>query len=364
MIGRSLVLVALVVRTSHAQPALSADDYHHAGEAAYRSGDFAAAVSAFEEAYRIEPRPQTLFSLAQTYRQVYVEHHEPGVLLRSVELYRQYLAQVPRGGRSADARELLANLDPLAQIVLRQDPSLHPTPLPRKTQLLVWSAVEGATARLDGGSPVPLPHVAEVSAGPHSFAFAASGYASTSAQVTAIENELVPIEAHLTVLPAQLSIATDAGARLAIDGVPRALTKAPLELAPGAHRVWLGARGRLGEERVVTLAPGATQRLEIELETSPRRTRARWLIVATGALAATGIGAYAYARHRASDGEDLYREMSRRVWTPAEYATYQDDRVAVDRWQTAAASLLVTSALTGALATWWWFDDVPSPTGP
>jgi tetratricopeptide (TPR) repeat protein len=359
---RSLALVTLVARLAYAQPAQTSDDYHRAGEAAYKSGDFAAAVSAFEEAYRIKPRPQTLFSLAQAYRQIYVEHHEPGVLLRAVELYRQYLVQVPRGGRSEDAHELLANLDPLAQLVVRQDPSLRATALPAKTQLLVWSAAEAVTARMDGGPPVQLPHVAEVAPGAHSFALTASGYAPASVHVTAVENQLVPIEAHLTLLPAQLSIVTSSSARLVLDGVPRALASEPLQLAPGKHRIWLGARGRLGDEREVSLAPGATQRLEIRLATSPRRTRARWLIVATGVLATSGIGAYGYARIRAADAEDLYGELARRAWTTAEFATYEQDRSAVDHWQTAAAGLLITSVLTGALATWWWFDDVPSPT--
>jgi hypothetical protein len=359
---RHLAIVACAARLAHAQPAQTADDYHRAGQAAYKSGDFAAAVSAFEEAYRLKARPETLFSLAQAYRQVYVEHHEPGVLLRAVELYRTYLAQVPRGGRSGDAHELLANLDPLAQLVVREDPSLRATPLPPKTQLLVWSAVDGARARMDGGQPVALPHVVEIAPGPHALAFAAPGHADASVQVTAVENQLVPIEARLALLPSLLSIETEPGAHLVIDGTPRTIVREPFQLAPGTHRIWLGERGRTAEEREVTLAPGATRRLEISLEASPRRVRARWLFVAAGAFAATGLASYGYARYRGSEAQDLHDQLDRRAWTTTEYGIYADDRAAVDHWQTASAGLLVTSALFTTLATWWWFDDVPVPS--
>lgn len=359
---RYVVIFACTARLALAQPAQTADDYHRAGEATYKSGDYAAAVSAFEEAYRMNPRPQTLFSLAQAYRQVYILHHEPGVLLRAVELYRRYLAQVPRGGRSADANELLANLDPLAQLLIRQDPTLRATGLSPKTQLLVWSAAENARARVDGGEPVTLPHVVEVAPGTHKLAITAPGYANTSLQVTAVENQLVPIEGRLVSLPSLLSIVTEADAQLVIDGAPRAVVSEPLQLAHGTHHIWLGARGRLAEERVVTLAPGTTRRLEISLTASPRRIRARWLFAGAGALAASALGAYGYARYRASDAEELYAELAHRAWTTSEYGMYTEDRAAVDRWQIISVGLLATSAISGALATWLWFDDVPVPS--
>ncbi|HVK88131.1 MAG TPA: hypothetical protein VM513_28620 [Kofleriaceae bacterium] len=359
---RHLAIVACAARVVHAQPAPTADDYHRAGEAAYKSGDFAAAVSAFEQAYRLRPRPQTLFSLAQAYRHVYVEHHEPGVLLRAVELYRTYLAEVPRGGRSGDARELLANLDPLAQLVAHENPNVRATSFPAKTQLLVWSAVEGARVRMDGAPPVALPHVVELVPGPHALALAAPGHADASVQVTAVEHQLVPIEARLTPLPSVLSIATDPGARLVIDGTPRATVRGQFQLAPGTHRIWLGARGRTPEERVITLEPGATRHLDVALAASPRRVRARWLFAAAGALAASGLASYGYARYRGSEAQELHAQLDHRAWTTAEYATYADDRAAVDRWQTASVGLLVTSALVSTLATWWWVDDVPSPS--
>jgi hypothetical protein len=259
---------------------------------------------------------------------------------------------------------LLANLDPLAQLVVREDPNARATPLPAKTQLLVWSAVDGTRARMDGGQPVELPHVVELAAGPHALAFTAPGHADASVHVTAVENQLVPIEARLTLLPSLLSIATDRDVRLVIDGTPRTIVREPFQLAPGTHRIWLGTRGRTAEERVITLAPGATRHLDISLEASPRRVRARWLFAAAGALAASGLAAYGYARYRGTEAQELHAELDHRAWTTTEYGIYADDRAAVEHWQTASVGLLVTSALITTLATWWWVDDVPVPSAP
>ncbi len=358
----AIVIVTLAAHLAQAQPAQTADDYHRAGEAAYKASDFMAAVSAFEQAYRMNARPQTLFSLAQAYRHLYVEHHDPSVLLRAVELYREYLLRVPRGGRSADAHELLANLDPLAQLVTRENPDAHATPVVAKTQLLVWSSIAGAHARIDGSQPLELPHVTEAAPGPHAIVLSAPGHADARLQITAVENQLVAVEGRLPILPSLLSIVTSSNARLLIDGAPRALSSDAVSLAPGSHRVWVGARGRVAEERVISLAPGATSRLDIPLAVSPRRTRARILYVAAATFAVSGLAAYGYARHRADDGRALYAELDHRAWSTDEYATYAGDREAVDRWQTVGTGLVVTSALVGALATWWWFDDVPTPS--
>ena len=127
-------------------PAASADAtaYHRAGVAAYRAGDYPAAVAAFEEAYRLGRQPDSLFALAQAYRKVYVDDHDPGILLRTVELYRLYLAQAPDGRQAASVRELLSNLDPLAELVRARQPAAPapsavsaaaPTPTQRASDL-------------------------------------------------------------------------------------------------------------------------------------------------------------------------------------------------------------------------------------
>src|SRR4051812_9930626 len=45
--------------------------YFNAGARAYAAGKYVPAIRAFEEAYRIEPRPGLVFSIAQAYRRQY-----------------------------------------------------------------------------------------------------------------------------------------------------------------------------------------------------------------------------------------------------------------------------------------------------
>ena len=354
------VLVALAAPAA-AEAERTGDDYHRAGEAAYRGGDFMAAVAAFEEAYRMRPRSQTVFSLAQSYRQVYVAKHEPGILLRAVELYRQYLVEVPRGGRSNDTRELLSTLDPLVELLRLKNPALRGSALPPATQILVWSAIDGAHARIDGKT-IELPALADVSPGGHAVPVSAPGHTDTELQVTAVANRLIPIEARLTPMLARLTISTMPGAMLVIDGVPRASTRSALELPAGQHRVWVGARGRLGTEQSLVLSPGEQRRIDVALRVSPRRERARWILAGAIVVAGAGAAAFGYTLYRTDSASDLRDVLDDRPWTEPELATYSADRAASGFWRDASIGLFATSVITGAIAGWLYFDDVPAET--
>ena len=354
-------MIVAAVSSAAADPERTADDYHRAGEAAYRGGDFTGAVAAFEEAYRLQHRPQTVFSLAQAYRQIYVAKHEPGILLRAVELYRQYLVEVPRGGRSNDARELLSTLDPLVELLRLKNPSLRASAIAPATQILVWSNIEGARARI-GAKTSELPTVADVSAGGHAVHVSAPGHADAELQVTAIADRLIPIEARLTPLLARLTIATAPGAVLVIDGVPRSSARDPLELPAGQHHVWVGARGRLGAEQSVMLSPGEQRRIALALQVSPRRERAHWTLIGAVVLAGASAATFGYSFHRADNASDLRGVLDQRPWTEAELATYTSDRDAAGFWRNASIGLFATTVITGAIAGWLWFDDVPEQT--
>lgn len=357
----TLAVLAAVTSPAGAEAERTADDYHRAGEAAYRGGDFTAAVAAFEEAYRLHPRAQTVFSLAQAYRQVYVAKHEPGILLRAVELYRQYLVEVPRGGRSNDARELLSTLDPLVELLRLKNPTLRASAVPPATQILVWSAIDGARARVAGNTS-ELPTVVDVSPGGHAVQISAPGHADAELQVTAVADRLIPIEARLTPLPARLTIATMSGATLVVDGVPRASTRSVLELSAGRHHVWVGARGRIGAEQSLLLRPGEQRSIELALEVSPRRERARWTLVGAVVLAGASAATFGYSVHRSDRASDLRGVLEERPWTEPELATYSSDRDAAGLWRSASIGLLATSVITGAIAGWLWFDDMPAQT--
>lgn len=355
------LLLALCDSFAVADGGQTAAEYHGAGTAAYRAGDFTAAVSAFTEAYRLERNPETLFSLAQAYRQVYIGNHEPGVLLKTVELYRQYLAEVPRGGRSRDTRELLSNLDPLATLIKDRQPTLQSTSLVATTQLMVWSRVDGASARIDQEPPVALPLVRDVSPGVHDLRITADGYQPLTLTVKAIENRLVPVEAVLLQLPSRLTITNVFGADLVLDGVQRKVMRESMVMPAGAHRIWVGMRGRLGVEQTVVLAPGEERRLSFDLLVSPRRRAARWMLVGSAVLAGSAIIAGGYAYYETDRATTLLDIRAERPWTVDELNTYNDARSSASSWKGASIALVATSAVASAIVAWLWFDDSPRP---
>src|SRR5258706_11656922 len=70
-------------------PAEAADArlYFNAGARAYAAGKYPAAIRAFEEAYRIEPRPGLVFSIAQAYRRQYFIDKAKQNLVEAIEHY-------------------------------------------------------------------------------------------------------------------------------------------------------------------------------------------------------------------------------------------------------------------------------------
>ena len=97
------------------------------GVTAYQKGQYAAAIAAFSEAYRITKRPGLLFSLAQAYRRSYEKTHEPSQLREAVQYYTRYLATNASGEHRTEAATWLQQLggSPNAQAV-QEAPSVAP----------------------------------------------------------------------------------------------------------------------------------------------------------------------------------------------------------------------------------------------
>src|SRR4051812_4150596 len=80
-----------------------AKTFFNAGAQAYAAGQYGAAIQAFEEAYKLAPRPQLLFSIAQALRKEYYVGQDVAIARSAIKQYRDYLDQVPALGRRADA---------------------------------------------------------------------------------------------------------------------------------------------------------------------------------------------------------------------------------------------------------------------
>ncbi len=359
-------LVGLIVASlvGLARPALAqdADAMHRAGEAAYKAREFRAAATAFEAARASKPRPATTFSLAQSYRQLYVAEHQAADLLRAVELYREYLAAAPRGPRSDDARELLSNLEPLAELVRARDPSLKAAQAKAGTQLLLWSAAEGATVRLDDQPAQPMPLLVEVTPGPHRATVVAPHHDEVKLETTAVAGQLVPVEARPEPHAGTVEVVAPSGSQVVLDDVPRGAVTS-LSAPPGEHRLWAGARGTLGIEQSIVVRPGDSQVVRFDLSPSPRRPVTRAVLVGGITLLALGTSSLAFAgyqHHEASDLLDLQRE---RPWTALELADYTEHRDSYGTWSTAGIVAVSAGVIAVAVAAVLHYTDVPTPSG-
>ncbi len=343
-IAITIALLLGVTGVARAQPAAT----FKAGVAAYQSGDYATAIVAFEEAFRLDPLPETAFTLAQAHRNQYFVDGEPRHLQRALGLYSHYLAESPTGRRAVHARLHLESIT----AILASLPERAPAPTkPPSTQLLITAEVPGARASVDGDPAQRVPRLAEVTPGAHTVRVEADHHDATSIEALAIAERLVLVPANLRARPARLEVRTTKEAHVEIDG--RATTRDEL-LPAGEHVLTLRARGRVSVVRVVELAAGDARVVDITLVPTRRRRVARGILIGGAALAATSLLAGTTAWFAQRDAVD---RMPPRGTDIAAYNAAVDRR---DRWRAVAvgSGSLAAAATLGGLALYWF--DMPA----
>lgn len=303
------------------------------GQRAYRTGRFAEAAQAMEAAYREWDSPDIAFSAAQAHRLHFVSTRDQRSLARAAELYRVYLRRVPQGGRRSDAALNLAELEPLLR-----DPAMEgagAAPAQKEvTRLGISSSASGAEVSLDGRPFAPVPVFAEVDPGKHEYRVRAPGHKSRSGDVQAFAGQFDAIEVELEPLPARVSVSTERGAEIYVDG-GRAPRATGITVAPGRHRIDVVKRGR----QLVTIERDFERDSDVELEADLAWTGRRKIAVglmATSAVVATlaiGTGVAALDAHL--EARDLDDARDRRGLSVTERDRYnelledRDDRVDV-----------------------------------
>jgi hypothetical protein len=344
-----------------------AKTYFDAGKQAYEAGRYAVAASAFEEAQRLSPRPQILFSLAQAVRQQYFVDRDPVRLKHAIDLFKQYMQEVPQGGRRDHASQHLAELEPLLRRIeddqKKSGRSFESAPkLEAKTQLMVTSRTPGALASVDGeeGSEVPL--IRDVKAGKHKVKVEAPGFIAEEAEAVAVEGRLIVADLGLKEKPAMIALSAPEGSDVTLDGrlVGTAPLPAALELPSGRHYVVVTERGAYPFARDLTLDRGERLTVEAKLQTTTQRTVAYWSLGVAGALAAagavTGIVALA-AENRAKSIND--RLISRQGLMGDDITSYHSAVDQRDRFAPVSFVLLGASAAVGVAGALLFFVDSP-----
>jgi len=268
------------------------------GAKAYDSEQFPAAIQAFQEAYRLSQRPGPIFSIAQAYRRLYNTDRSVETLRQAVGYYKLYMEKQKTGGRIAEAQQAIRDLEPvLAQLSSGSGGSAPVVATPSmidakpKTRLMVSSSTKGATASLDGGEPAEMPLIQELAPGPHKLRIIAEGYLDDERDIAAAEGQVVGLDIALRERPAVLTIKTDSGAEITIDGRSEGVAPLPkpLELSSGSHLVTITRSGYKAYSVETELRRDEKRAIEVNLERTPQRYGA--LVV----LGVAGVGALAGA---------------------------------------------------------------------
>jgi len=340
---RIFIVLTLLVSVARADTTDEARKYFEAGKQAYEAGRYAAAISAFEEAHKLVPRPSVTFALAQALRRQYSVDHASAGLVRAGELYRAYLRDVPQGERRDEATRILGEIEPLLLEIERTRaaqaqaaaadaaaaqtpapaPAAPPPPPPPPTQLMISSQTKGTRGSIDGGALSDVPVIADVAPGRHKVHVEADGYFPADAEAVAVDGRLVVAELNLKDKPAHLTVSAPAGAEIAVDGHP--VGTAPLAAIPlpaGKHVVAVAQRGRTAWSRDVTLGRGERTTVTASLQRTTQRTVAWSVLGGAGALAlAGGVTTFMSLSARSAAG-DLADTIHRGQGTPADLAEH------------------------------------------
>lgn len=305
-----------------------ARQFFEAGKQSYEAGRYAQAIAAFGESYALAPRSATVFSLGQAYRLQYFQDRDPAKLKKAIDLYRQYLAEEPRGARRGDATEHIAVLDPIWQRMEDKDRRMAADAGARSpTQIMVSSQLPGAQGAVDDAPLTEVPFVITAAPGKHKIRVEAEGYFPAEYEQIAIEGRLVMVDAKLEPRPAIVRVEAPDGAQVSLSGRPVGEAPlAPLSLPAGRYLVTVTQLGRYPEQREVVVDRGAEAALDIELETTGQRYVAYGVWGTSAAALALGGMATAFALSQESKAESI---LERRTAGPNPLSL--DDVAAYDR---------------------------------
>ena len=152
--------VVLMVSTALVTPARAsgADDeerargHYEIGLGLYRLGDYEGALKEFGAGYELARKPGFLLNLGQTYRKL-------GELREARDMYRQFLAEVPRDDPARpEARKVLAEIE---QAIRRAPPPEPPSSSPSSSSSISSSSPSPPSSSSSSpAAPEPAPAVA------------------------------------------------------------------------------------------------------------------------------------------------------------------------------------------------------------
>ncbi len=321
------------------------------GAAMYDKAHYDEAIQAFEAAYKIAPRSGILFSIAQAHKKQFFFDKNPEHLREALRAYREYVEKTPNGARRAEAVASVAELEPYTA---RFDMSKVASPAAGSraaTTILVQANASGLEVMIDGKkSPDDAMHWA-VSPGKHTVKVSAPGFAAQEQEVTVADGEYRPVLFQMKELPAFLSIETESGAQVSIDGRLAGNTPLlrPLDIEPGTHLVTVAKNGFKGYSEEIEFHHGEKRSLGVPLSRTGQRY-ASYVLFATGAAAAIAGGVFTgIAIHEQVAAQHILDQRNTATISGPQLLEYQNDVDARESWKKIAGAAFGGAAVAGAV---------------
>jgi hypothetical protein len=369
----AIVLGSLPASAQKASPAdlAKAKMLYDVGVQAFDGANYASAIKAFKEAYRIAERPGLVFSIAQAHRKQYYLTKDPENLREAVKFYREYASKVQQGGRRADVAEALAELEPLAG---RLDPTASASSTTASLmgdtrsapQLMVSTQTKGAKVSLDGGEAVDAPLIRDVKPGPHKIKVTAEGHFDHDREVVIGEAGVLPIDVTLREKPALISIATDGGADVSIDGRPVATTPLlkPIEVPAGRHFIVVTKTGHKPVTQDIEVKRAEKKTVPFRLEMTGQRIVSYTLLIGGGLSVAAGVLTGLGAAEEEDVAIRILEQRKTVNLTPDQLNEYNKAIDQRDQLRSGAIVALGMGATIGAAGLLLYLFDDPKPTVP
>ncbi len=278
-----------------------AKTFYNVGAAAYAKGRYGEAVSSFEDAYRIAPRPQILYSLALAEKKLfYSDGKKQAVLAKAIGHFEQYLKEAPTGNRREEATNSVAELTPLLQNPSGSTPA-PPTTGPAspavdvsRSEIIVNVAADAAQVSLDNGPLTDAPLIVRnATPGRHHLRIVAEGYNDVNQDILCEGGKKTALEVPLTEKPGLLIVESNRSADVYVDGrlegaVPRS---GPIAVLPGPHVVALSSNGSPLFSTEVKVERGKSVKVQARLAMTTQRT-VSFLTMGTGGAAVVVAGLF------------------------------------------------------------------------
>jgi hypothetical protein len=340
-------------------PALSADPvaqartYYDAGVRAYAAAQYAVAIDAFTEAYRLAPRETILFSLAQAERRQFTLGRDPKHLYDALAHFRKYLNDVPEGGRRADAVEALGELEAIAARLSTAPEDIAGEALgatKARAKVMITVLTKDATVVLDGKEHKEGEGtvIEEVEPGPHTLLVTAKGHVEDRREIRAVVGTLVLVEVTLREQPSFLRLSAPVGARVLLDGQPvgEAPLRRDLEVSSGSHLLTVMQTGHVPYQRSITVERGRVEPVLVSLPMTGQRLAAFGVLGTAAAAAVVSAILAGGAAQAEAESQRVLAIAAGENLTRAQLEGYNASLALRDDLRTAA---LVALGMAGAL---------------